>query len=244
MAGAGGTFSGNFTGLSITIGSDDLSDPNNASYWASSFAYLAPTPANASGLYPQFALGGNWTDIALATGYGTDLTNAANSFGTSMIGRVMGDLAAGLAFGFVDSDVLNPNYLSGNVTYGDSPSGSWWGGNEYPASDENSLMFADVQPDLSSGNNTFYSEYAGILFETVPLAYGHPISDRMQYYKDIQIPVYAVVNGNSTQYIDVIEIEFWDGINMVPEPAAFGLFGVAGLLALLARRKKRSADEA
>ncbi len=242
-AGAGGTFSGNFTGLSITIGNDDLSDPTNSNYWASSFAYLAPTPANVTGgLFPQFTLGGNWTDIATSTGYSSDLIgNSTNLFANSMIGRVMGDLAAGLAFGFVDSDVLNPNYLSGNVTYGASPSGSWWGGNEYPASDANSLMYADVQPNLSSGNNTFYSEYAGILFETVPLAYGHPISDRMQYFKDVQIPVYAVVNGNSTQYIDVIEIEFWDGVNVIPEPSILALFGVAGVIVLLARGKKRFA---
>jgi len=244
VAGAGGnsSASGNYTGLSITIGSDNLSDPAQSSYWASSFAYLAPTPANTSNsTFPDFALSGDWSTIASSTGYnGTTLTSGSNLFGTSVIGRIMGDLAAGLAFGFVDSDILNPNYLSGNVTYGDSPSGSWWGGNEFPASDGNFLLFEGVQPDLSSGNNTFYSEYGGILFDAVPLAYGHPIADRMQFYKDIQIPVYGVTTGNGTQYIETIEIEFWDGINSVPEPATLALIGSAGMLLFLARRRKRS----
>ena len=241
VAGTGGdpTANGNYTGLSITIGSDDLSDPSLSKFWASSFVYLAPTPANTvGGAFPDFALGGDWATIASTTGYNgsyTSLSEGLDSFSRDVIGRIMGDLAAGFAFGFIGSDVTNPNF--GNATYGDSPSGAWWGGNEYPAADNNSLMFGDVQPILSPGGETYYSEYAGILFDATAWAYGHPISDRMQFYADIQIPVYGFNTGNGTAFIEAIEIEFWDGVNAIPEVSSLGLLlGALSLVFLIRGR--------
>jgi hypothetical protein len=244
VPGTGGNASaaGNYTGLAITIGSDG---GNATSLWASSFVYLAPTPGNRVGSptpWPDFALTGNWSTIAISTGYNGTMDSLAfggDDFSLDVIGRIMGDLAAGFAFGFVDSDVLNPNYLGGNVTYGSSPSGSWWGGNEFPAGGNNTFMYGDVQPDLSSGNNTFYSEYGGILFDATPLAYGHPIADRMQYYADIQIPVYGyLVNGTETVYIQAVEVEFWDGIDAIPEPSVTVLVVMGGAAAMVRRRRR------
>lgn len=56
-------------------------------------------------------------------------------FGKKVIGRIMGDLAAGFALGFINSDVTNSAYTNSAglaQRYGDSPSGAWWGGISIP----------------------------------------------------------------------------------------------------------------
>lgn len=226
------------TNLTIEVSADSGTNSNN---WASSFVYLAPTPANyttydgATTNYITYSNafvlsdttnGGNTNWIALATntatfsGWGVpgptnppEVWELYNSdFGMKVVGRIMGDAAAGMAFGFVNSGVPNPYY--GNTNFGNSPSGSWWGGNQYPSSDNQSKMFYEAQTNVYTSPITPYSLYAADIWAGTTLTYTHPIYDRMQYYKLVQIAcdTNTVAPGDG---IKVMEIEFYNGISSV-----------------------------
>ena len=245
----------NTTGLTMEIGADTGGPTDN---WATWTAYTAPTPAgftyatagatnpNALLLYSTnswvpanltnqrvLKTSTNWAAVASFSGYAAadDVALYNNKFGTGIMGRILGDMAAGFALGFINSAVVNPaytaNYAGGtNTAYGDSPSGSWWGGNQFPLCGTNRLAFSGVQTNRSSNNNTFYSEFGAMIHDSgTKLTYMHPIYDRMQVYggkaaaagtpKQQLQPSTAT---NATPPIFLVEIEMYDGLLSAPQP--------------------------
>lgn len=174
------------------------------------------TPASGSPASPICEIDGDWLGIAGGTqtgpGHGgsrMDLYNSA--FGSAVMGRIAGDLAAGFAFGFINSAVTNPAYaVNGtNQPYGDSPSGSWWGGNEFTAADTNRLAYHQV--------NTNYSVWGNLIYSATAVTYAHPIYDRMKIYgggytREVIQPMVAV---NGTPNIWMAEFDFYDGMSAV-----------------------------
>lgn len=162
-------------------------------------------------------ISGDWLEIATQTQTGS--TNGDNSvaglynspFGSAVMGRIAGDLAAGFALGFINSDTVNGAYaIDGtNALYGDSPSGSWWGGNQYPASSTNELAFDQV--------NTQYSLWGRIIHDATAVTYGHPIYDRMQVYsgRDQRMVIQPHLALNYDPNIWMAEVEFYDGMSSV-----------------------------
>jgi hypothetical protein len=236
-----------YSGLWMEIGAD--AGPQDS--WASSAVYLAPTPANyvqnygksnvamqtytanaSNGLAgtPVFQSSTNaWLSIATNTGTvsGTNRSIIADptaydlyesQFGTAVMGRILGDMAAGFALGFINSGTVNPAM---GVAYGDSPSGSWWGGNEYPQADTvNSIAYSDV--------NTNYSAWGDTIYSATKVTYGHPIYDRMQFYgggnatNPFQIQPSSATNnqvsgvgGSVLLPVWVVEVEFFNGLSSV-----------------------------
>lgn len=243
----------NYTGLWMEIGADAGVNDN----WASAAIYGAPTAANyvtntgasaavrlystnaSNGLSGQRVFNSStnlWASIATNTATATDTNGAVianpsvpqlyqSSFGAKVMGRVLGDMAAGFAFGFINSAAINP---ATSRAYGDSPSGSWWGGNEYPAANTvNSNAYSDVNTNYSVWGDAIYS-YA------TKVTYGHPIYDRMQFYgggnptSPLQIQPASATNntGPTGQLLPVwvIEIEFFNGLSSVgdaPTPPSY-----------------------
>lgn len=178
------------------------------------------SPTNGAAATPVFTISGPWFDIANGTGTGPTNTTDTNStpeyynssFGTAVMGRIMGDLAAGFALGFINSTNVNPYYEtnSTNAAYGDSPSGSWWGGNGYPAADSNSASYSQVNtaPQLSQWGN--------LIHQSTAVTYNHPIYDRMQFFSGtnfLQIQPASATNNNPDVW--VVEVEFFNGMSSV-----------------------------
>jgi hypothetical protein len=241
----------NYTGLWMEIGADagpSDSWASSAVYLAPTPANYVTGPATnqsmqlysgsaSNGLAgtPVFRSSTNlWLQIATNTGTvrGTNPSVLPNptatqlytsQFGTAVMGRILGDMAAGFALGFINSSVINPSYVtnSTNAAYGDSPSGSWWGGNVYPqANTNNSLVYSGVNTNLSTWGNTVYS--------ATKVVYAHPIYDRMQYYgggnptNSLQIQPASATNnqvsgpgGSVLLPIWVVEVEFFNGLSSV-----------------------------
>lgn len=243
------------TGLNMELGADTGGPTDN---WATWTVYTAPTPAGftfaspgspvpdklmtySSNSWVPANLRGqrvlqtspNWQSVATFAGYATvgDLELYNSKFGTAVMGRILGDMAAGFALGFINSPVINPaftsNYAAGTSTaYGDSPSGSWWGGNQFPLCGTNRLAFSGVQPALSPNGQTFYSEFGGMIHDSgTKLTYMHPIYDRMQVYGG-QAPAAGTPQDqlqpstatNAIPPIFVVEIEMYDGLLSAPQP--------------------------
>ncbi len=244
----------NYTGLWMQIGGDAGTTDNWASsavYLAPTPAnYITNSGSNAAvQLYsdnasnslagtPVFSCSTNeWLELATNTGSvcGTNRTVITDpttiqlfqsQFGTAVMGRITGDLAAGFALGFINSTNINPNYGT-NVAFGDSPSGSWWGGNEYPAGNNNPYSYSDV--------NTNYSVWGNTIHTATRVTYGHPIYDRMQYYgggnatNPLQIQPASATNnqvsgpgGAVLLPVWVVEVEFFNGLASVGNPPSPG----------------------
>jgi hypothetical protein len=178
------------------------------------------SPTNGAAAAPVITFSGPW--FAVANGTGTGPTNTLDTnqttayfnsaFGTSVMGRIMGDLAAGFALGFINSSAINPYYStnSTNAAFGDSPSGAWWGGNQYPASGSNSASYSQVNssPQLSQWGN--------LIHQSTAVTYNHPIYDRMQYFAGtnfLQIQPSSATNNNPPVW--VVELEFFNGMSSV-----------------------------
>jgi hypothetical protein len=243
------------TGLTMEVSADSGGPTDN---WASWTVYTAPTPAgftfasagaqepntlmtNSTNSWVPASVQGqpvlitstDWQTVATFSGYAAsdDIALYNNKFGTAVMGRILGDMAAGFALGFINSDVVNPAFTAhytANVPtqYGDSPSGSWWGGNQFPLCGTNRLAFSGVQPGLSPSGNTFYAQHAGMINDGLTkLAYVHPIYDRMQVYggqaaaagtpKDQLQPSTAT---NAIPPIFIVELEMYDGLLSAPQP--------------------------
>ena len=176
------------------------------------------SPTNGRPAVPVLSISGDWAAIASATQTAPDDASPAvlynSAFGSAVMGRIMGDLAAGFAFGFINSSVTNPAYAvdGTNRPYGDSPSGSWWGGNQYPAASTNKLVYSEV--------NTNLSQWGDIIYTATAVAYAHPIYDRMQGYggADSRIATQPPVAPNHDPNIWAVEVEFYDGMGSVDTP--------------------------
>lgn len=157
---------------------------------------------------------GDWMALATNTHTGPTNTNPAptdlfsSSFGTAVMGRILGDAAAGFAFGFLGSDTTNP---ATGTSYGASPSGSWWGGNQFPAGKSNSLVF--------NGVNSLFSAWGNSIHTATAVTYGHPIYDRMQFYSGTNtFQIQPSVATNAMPPIWVVELEFFNGLSSVAPP--------------------------
>ena len=214
--------------FAVTGYSGDAQDPAVPSPGETPPSITSFTPTNGAACVPVFTISGPWFEIANGTGTGptnTIDTNATaeyynSSFGTAVMGRILGDLAAGFALGFINSTTTNPYYTTNatNAAYGDSPSGSWWGGNEYPAANSNSSSYSQVNasPQLSQWGN--------LIHQATAVTYNHPIYDRMQYFagtNPLQIQPASATNNNPDVW--VVEVEFFNGMSSVTTntPPAF-----------------------
>lgn len=227
-------FSTTYSNLTMEIGADAGVNDN----WASWTVYTAPTPANfvtngAVVVYstnapalqgtPVFTATGNWLAAANATDTGPTNTSPTaedlfeSSFGANVMGRILGDMAAGFALGFINSSTPNPSY--GNTNFRASPSGSWWGGDEFPAAGAvNSNAYSDVNTNYSAWGQAIYAS-------ATKVTYGHPIYDRMQFYgaanptSPLQIQPASGTNnvGPTGQLLPVwvVEVEFFNGLSSV-----------------------------
>lgn len=238
-----------YSNLVLSVGPDAGPRDN----WASWTVYAAPTTANflvaSNGVtnvatytatatnvslrgQPVLDLGAGWGVIATNTGTSTTTNTVGlydSDFGKKVVGRIMGDMAAGFALGFINSDATNMSYqINGtNAAYGDSPSGAWWGGNQYPSAKTNRLVFGGVQPALSTNGNTFYSQFAGIIYSNgTTLTYVHPIYDRMAVLgggaaaagtPQDQLQPSTAINGVPPVW--VVELDMYDGLLSAPQPA-------------------------
>lgn len=178
------------------------------------------SPTNGAAAAPVFTVSGPWFDIANGTGTGPTNTTDTNltteyynsSFGAKVMGRIIGDLAAGFALGFINSTNINPYYTtnSTNAAFGDSPSGAWWGGNQYPAANSNSASYSQVNtsPQLSQWGN--------LIHQSTAVTYNHPIYDRMQFFSGtnfLQIQPSSATNNNPDVW--VVDVEFFNGMSSV-----------------------------
>ncbi|MEI7436467.1 MAG: IPT/TIG domain-containing protein, partial [bacterium] len=183
-----------------------------AAPFVTAFSSTSGTPAT-----PVCSVSGDWMAIAQATQTGPTNSNPSlvdlynSSFGSTIMGRIAGDLAAGFALGFINSDTTNFAYqVNGtNRPYGDSPSGSWWGGNQYTAANTNSLAYHQV--------NTNCSPWGSLIYAATAVTYGHPIYDRMKFYSGDYSPaaIQPPVAPNSNPNIWMIEVEFLNGMASV-----------------------------
>lgn len=176
------------------------------------------TPSSGQAAVPVFTISGPWLEIASDSGTGPTNANPSvpdyyqSSFGTAVMGRIMGDLAAGFALGFINSTNINPYYTTNatNAAFGDSPSGSWWGGNQYPAANANSASYSQVNtsPQLSQWGN--------LIHQSTAVTYNHPIYDRMQYFAGTNtLQIQPSSATNNTPNVWVVEIEFFNGMSSV-----------------------------
>jgi hypothetical protein len=204
------------SGSDFTVSGTALQSGPSVSPGASSPVISGFTPSSGMPASPVCRISGDWAGVAEGSdtgpGASASLVELYNSsFGSAIMGRIAGDLAAGFAFGFINSDVTNGAYrVDGtNQPYGDSPSGSWWGGNEFPEANTNRLVYSDV--------NTNHSAWGNALYSATAVTYGHPIYDRMKIYGGdytravIQPPVAL----NKDPNIWMAEIEFFDGMASV-----------------------------
>ena len=185
------------------------------------------TPASGPGATPVFTATGDWLVAANDTDTGPVNANPTpedlfdSSFGADVMGRILGDMAAGFALGFVNSSASNP--VTG-TNFGASPSGSWWGGNEFPAaSTVSSNAYGDVNTNYSAWGQAIYAS-------ATKITYGHPIYDRMQFYgagnptSPLQIQPASGTNnvgpGGQLLPVWVVEVEFFNGLSSIGDTPA------------------------
>ena len=186
------------------------------------------TPSSGPSATPVFTATGNWLAAANDTDTGPANVNPTpedlfnSSFGSAVMGRILGDMAAGFALGFINSSTPNPAY--GGTNFGASPSGSWWGGNEFPAANTvNSNAYNDVNTNYSAWGKAIYAS-------ATKVTYGHPIYDRMQFYgagnptSPLQIQPASGTNnvgpGGQLLPVWVVEVEFFNGLSSVGDSPA------------------------
>jgi hypothetical protein len=221
-------------------GGSGISDTNPANWFAvvgatNTTAFTGPVISNASSpvidgftptsgpaASPVFTATGNWLAAANDTDTGPVNANPtpedlfSSGFGASVMGRILGDMAAGFALGFINSSASNQ--VTG-TNFGASPSGSWWGGNEFPAaSTVSSNAYSDVNTNYSAWGQAIYAS-------ATKITYGHPIYDRMQFYgagnptSPLQIQPASGTNnvgpGDQLLPVWVVEVEFFNGLSSV-----------------------------
>jgi autotransporter-associated beta strand protein len=185
-----GTFSGNVTTGGITLTAGPLSGNASVSWLGNSTA--SGVGSNATIFIPYASLnsqdgiyGNNGNYVISSPSYSANQTGISND----VWGQVVGDLYAGLSFGYVGSSVA-----FGNSTIGALASSQWWASGESnlnkgtylpdgtqvfykdtPAGKK--IYFSDVQ-----SNPLFYNGYAASLTggnQSLTTGYGFPLQDRL-----------------------------------------------------------------
>ncbi|MFZ4775835.1 MAG: autotransporter-associated beta strand repeat-containing protein [Terrimicrobiaceae bacterium] len=188
-----GTFSGNLTTGGITLTAQPLSGNASVSWLGNSTA--SGVGNNATIYIPYASLnsqdgiyGNNGNYTITSPGYSTDQVGISND----VWGQVVGDLYAGLSFGYVGSTTM-----FGNSTIGSLASSQWWASgasnvngttiaNGTPGGEQilfantpagQKIYFSDVQ-----SNPLFYNGYAASLTggqNPLTTGYGFPLQDRL-----------------------------------------------------------------
>lgn len=146
--------------------------------------------------------------ISIDGGNATRVTSLQND----VYGRVVGDLLAGLSFGYVGSNVTYTTPDGQTLTIGQLSSSQWWAGgagagdyttladgtvvtwDQTPASQQ--IWFSGAQP----GNPLFYNGYAGSIADLTP-AYGFPLQDRL----GTNLLVYnTAASGTTDTFLEVV----------------------------------------
>jgi len=233
-----GTFSGNVTTGGLTLTAGPLSGNAGVSWLGNSTA--SGVGSNATIFIPYASLnsqdgiyGNNGNYQITSPGYSANQTGISND----VWGQVVGDLYAGLSFGYVGS-----NITFGNSTIGDLASAQWWASGESnvkgtylpdgtqvlyqdtPAGQK--IYFSDVQ-----SNPLFYNGYAASLTggaNPLTTGYGFPLQDRLGNNL-----LYYNTAGNGTGGTQVVLTINPDGTAALPTGiwtgnATNGQWGTAG----------------
>lgn len=161
---------------------------------------------------------------------------------TALIGRVMGDAYAGFALGFIGSDKSNPiipaaglspwpsypntyppsensaytNCTNDAMPFWQTPSGSWWGGNMFPANAVDgsssywsqecaSSIFSKHYADIAVNNCSIWGAWIHARTEA---GYSHPLEDRLKGF-NAGINAYKFGSADVTQ----LRVTIWSGIS-------------------------------
>ena len=248
---------GNFTANGATTGQFSVILPpdvktgsaDTSNYLQSATIYAGTAVAN-FGLIFTYSSGTAGTPMTFYNAddfvYAVGLDNAGQ--GLPLIQQVFHDLASGLNFGLVGSEVIDP--LSG-MSFNDEGSEYWtmWetlknGGtvitttgtcnmNGAPGTTDPGEMpfYADAQGSA----NGFYNQWAALIYDSSTTAYGNPYSD---YLQEVDVNLLASPNQNDYN-ITSVNITFLPDGAAVPEPSIVALFGLGGGLSLLAFLRKR-----
>jgi fibronectin-binding autotransporter adhesin len=188
-----GTFSGNLTTGGITLTAGPLSGNAGVSWLGNSTASGVGSNATIyipySSLNSQDGIYGNNGNYAITSpGYSTNQVGISND----VWGQVVGDLYAGLSFGYVGSTTA-----FGNSTIGALASSQWWASGESNAGgttlangtpNGQQILYANTpagQKLYFSGvqsNPLFYNGYAASLTggnQSLTTGYGFPLQDRL-----------------------------------------------------------------
>lgn len=244
---ANGTTTGQFSVLlppDVKTGSADTSN-----YLQSATIYAGTAVAN-FGLIFTYSSGTAGTPMTYYNVddfvYAVGLDNAGQ--GLPLIQQVFHDLASGLNFGLVGSDVIDP--LS-NMSFNDEGSEYWtmwetlknggtvitttgtWSFSGDPGTTNPGTMpfYADAQGSA----NGYYNQWAALIYNSSTTAYGNPYSD---YLQEVDVNLLSSPEQN-TYNITSVNVTFLPDGAPIPEPSVVALFAVGGGLGIFTLLRKR-----
>lgn len=257
--GAALVVSGDFTANGATTGKFSVIVPPDvktgsaatSNYLQSATIYAGTALAN-FGLIYTYSSGTAGTPMTFynANDFVTAVGKDNAGQGTALIQQVFHDLAAGLNFGLVGSNVIDP--LSGE-TFNNEGSLVWteWetlknGGTVITTTGTWSLTGAPgtqnpgqmpFYADAQGSADGYYNQWAAIIYNSSTSAYGNPYSD---YLQPVDVNLLASP-GQSSYNITSVNVTFLPDGSPVPEPGALAFLGLAGALGFVAYRRNRQA---
>lgn len=196
------TFSGEVNTFTIVIPYESLTDVTI--YGGTTGDENNATPSNQKGVGYNLSVNG---------GSSTPTNGGANTIYTLAVR----DFFAGLNYGYIDSDTINPNDPMSNVMYKDSASAYWGTTNLLTGAIATNapLYFADLQSD------PFYNQWASVISEeSNNSVYGFAYDD---VFNNVQIAL-----GAGVDRLDIVLLP--DIYTVVPEPQTYALISGALLL--------------
>ncbi len=257
--GAALVVSGDFTANGATTGKFSVIVPPDvktgtaatSNYLQSATIYAGTALAN-FGLIYTYSSGTAGTPMTFynANDFVTAVGKDNAGQGTALIQQVFHDLAAGLNFGLVGSNVIDP--LSG-MTFNNEGSEYWtmwetlknggtvitttgtWNLNGAPGTQNPGQMpfYADAQGSA----NGFYNQWAALIYNSSTSAYGNPYSD---YLQEVDVNLLSSP-GQNTYNITGVNVTFLPDGSSVPEPSSIAFLALGGGLGLVVYLRKRRA---
>lgn len=247
--------SGTFLNQTTSVGTFNVWVPpdvvtGTAPNFIQSATLYAGTPVANFGLIYQWQASGSAAPVTYY--YANDFVSAVNAStsnsGDTLIAQVFHDLAAGYNFGLIgsDPDLIDP--LSG-LSFNDAGSSYWtlWetmknGGTAITTTGTWSLtgavgtqipQVAGLAPGqmpfyaIAQGTaNGHYNQWAELVYDSSPTAYGNPYSDYLQ-----QVDVHLLSSTGTSFNITQVQVTILpDNIAPIPEPTAAALVTIAGLI--------------
>ncbi len=147
---------------------------------------------------------------------------------------VVRDFLAGLSYGYIDSDIPNPNDPGKN--YGESESQYWGSTNLITLAKQVFKGFDEVQTE-----EEFYNVWAALVHEySDGSVYGSAFDDA---FAAVQLGVEKETVDGTTYDVDRLDIEILPGLYNVPEPATYAAIMAVltfGLAVIVRRRRQRN----